>query len=222
MSEEPITTSIIYVLGTITLQHQFLEYVIDSEIHTIVRICHNFDQIYEFRKSLNPESKLNELILIDSLDHSFEAILKDLMKESDKQTSKTTIALFNLNPDLGVEKKALSRQVKGFFYKNDSIELFLKGIRALLVGEIWISRKILLKFVMENFEEHRTIIKKKTQLTQRELEILNYVSMGAGNEEIADKMNITLNTVKTHIYNIFKKINVPNRLQAALWAAKHL
>ena len=59
-------------------------------------------------------------------------------------------------------------------------------------------------------------------LTQRELEILSMVVSGATNEEIAARVCISPHTVKTHIYNIFKKINVPNRLQAALWAAKNL
>ena len=59
-------------------------------------------------------------------------------------------------------------------------------------------------------------------LTSREMEILAMISMGAKNEEIAEKLCISPNTVKTHIYNIFKKIGVPNRLQAALWAAKNL
>jgi DNA-binding NarL/FixJ family response regulator len=224
MSEEnKIVRKIIYILGSSTLQHQFLEYVIDKEIHTIVRICEDFRQIYQFRKELHIEDdNPKEMILIDSSDHSFEQILKDVVSETDNLGQGTIIALFNLNPDLGVEKKALSRHVKGFFYKDDSIELFLKGIRALFEGEIWISRKILLKFVLDSFEEKRTIIKKKTELTQREIEILSLVSMGAGNEEIADKMHISPNTVKTHLYNIFKKIKVPNRLQAALWAAKYL
>jgi len=48
------------------------------------------------------------------------------------------------------------------------------------------------------------------------------ISAGTKNEHIADKLSISPNTVKTHIYNIFKKINVPNRLQAALWAANNL
>jgi DNA-binding CsgD family transcriptional regulator len=48
------------------------------------------------------------------------------------------------------------------------------------------------------------------------------VVSGATNEEIAARICISPHTVKTHIYNIFKKIKVPNRLQAALWAAKNL
>ena len=48
------------------------------------------------------------------------------------------------------------------------------------------------------------------------------VAVGVKNEEIADRLCISPHTVKTHIYNIFKKIGVPNRLQAALWAAQNL
>ena len=59
-------------------------------------------------------------------------------------------------------------------------------------------------------------------LTPREIEILGMIALGASNTEIAEKLFISPNTVKTHIYNLFKKINVTNRLQAAFWAAKNL
>jgi LuxR family transcriptional regulator of csgAB operon len=78
----------------------------------------------------------------------------------------------------------------------------------------------------------KCILKQKTQdhlvpadttgLTAREVQILAMVAVGSKNEDIADKLCISPHTVKTHIYNIFKKINVPNRLQAALWAANNL
>ena len=47
------------------------------------------------------------------------------------------------------------------------------------------------------------------------------IAAGAGNDEIAEGLYISIHTVKTHIYNIYNKIKVPNRIQAALWAAKN-
>ena len=54
-------------------------------------------------------------------------------------------------------------------------------------------------------------------LTNREKEIVNLIAVGHSNTEIADKLCISHHTVKTHINNLFKKIDVPNRLQATLW-----
>ena len=64
--------------------------------------------------------------------------------------------------------------------------------------------------------------KVKDLLTQREIEILSLIAVGAKNEDIAEKLFISTHAVKRHIHNILKKINVANRLQAALWAAKNL
>ena len=59
-------------------------------------------------------------------------------------------------------------------------------------------------------------------LTHREREILKTIATGASNAEIAQALFISVHTVKTHVYNIFKRIKVSSRLQAALWATKYL
>ena len=51
-------------------------------------------------------------------------------------------------------------------------------------------------------------------LTDRELEILHIISLGHSNQEIADKLFVSLNTIKTHINNIYSKLNVKRRTQA--------
>ena len=57
-------------------------------------------------------------------------------------------------------------------------------------------------------------------LSTRELEVLGWLASGASNREIGQHLYITENTVKRHLYNIFGKLNVRNRTQAALHAQK--
>lgn len=216
-----LSNSSIYIIGPLTLQNEFLAYVINKEIGVK---CSIFDrELNSF--SLEPSSDIRDnkeisMILIDTEDQSFEEILKNIVTNGN--FSNNYIALFNLNENSGVEKKALVRNIRGFFYKDDHFEIFLKGIRSIFRGEIWVSRQMLIKCVFEGFDERKIAIEEKTALTSREIEILTLVSMGSTNEEIAEKMCISTNTVKSHLYNIFKKIKVENRLQAALWAAANI
>jgi DNA-binding NarL/FixJ family response regulator len=59
-------------------------------------------------------------------------------------------------------------------------------------------------------------------LTRREQEILARLSEGESNGIIATKLHLSEHTVKNHMYNIFRKLGVQNRLQACNWAKTHL
>jgi ATP/maltotriose-dependent transcriptional regulator MalT len=67
-----------------------------------------------------------------------------------------------------------------------------------------------------------SFIEKNGNLTLREKEVLTLVASGYSNKTIADDLGVSSHTAKTHIYNIYKKINVNNRFQAALWAFNYL
>jgi DNA-binding NarL/FixJ family response regulator len=59
------------------------------------------------------------------------------------------------------------------------------------------------------------------KLSNREVEVLHLVSAGKSNAEVALGLGISPNTVKRHVDNIFNKLGVDNRVQAAVWAAKN-
>jgi LuxR family transcriptional regulator of csgAB operon len=167
------------------------------------------------------EGSETRLILSDCLERDLDGCLAALESCGEAVLSNDYVVLFNVSPGLKIEENALRRGVKGFFYEQDSLEVFPRGLEAILNGEIWVSRDIMTKFIPDEKSPDPARMEASI-LTPREIEILSLVAIGAKNEEIAEKLFISSNTVKTHIYNIFKKIDVPNRLQAALWAAKNL
>ena len=115
----------------------------------------------------------------------------------------------------------MQQGVRGIFYDDDSLPQFLKGVQAIINGQLWLSRKIMTKCILSKGLDNRSETDSSI-LTPRESEILALLAVGATNEKIAERLYISSHTVKTHLYNIYKKINVPNRFQAALWAAKNL
>jgi len=63
---------------------------------------------------------------------------------------------------------------------------------------------------------------KSERLTSQQARILAYMAVGTGDEEIAEKLGMSPHDIKDAIDNILTVIKAPNRLQAALWAAKNL
>ena len=122
-----------------------------------------------------------------------------------------------------IEKTALANDIHGLFYKNDLPHIISKGISAIMSGDLWYSRKTLTKCVLEPSSSMSSFNHSTScNLTMREREILTAIVSGLSNKSIADNFFISVHTVKTHIYNIYKKINVNNRFQAMLWTTKYL
>ena len=135
------------------------------------------------------------LILIDS-DHIGIDALPEWQDKLPEPLAKTPLAAFNIR-DMDHALEALScAQLKGVFYRNESLEVICKGIHALLEGELWMSRDL--------------------------MEIISLLSSGSSNQQIADKLFVSEHTVKSHLYNIFRKINVHNRIQALNWIHQNL
>ncbi len=129
-------------------------------------------------------------------------------------------AFFNFDPESNLERWNLAQGLKGIFYENELPDNICKGIRALLNGETWFPRKVLTQWALKS--DLAPASKNNLHLTQREIEVLLEISLGNGNEEIADNLGVSVHTVKTHSNHLFRKIGVSNRLQAGLWAMENL
>lgn len=115
------------------------------------------------------------------------------------------------------------RNLVGVFYVDDEIDLLLKGMKKIMQDEMWLSRKVAQDYI-EHFRCSNTVTTSQAyaNLTKREKEIMRLLGHGASNLQIADELFVSENTVKTHLHNIFKKINAKNRLQALLWANNNI
>ncbi|EGA68669.1 LuxR family transcriptional regulator [Vibrio sinaloensis DSM 21326] len=115
------------------------------------------------------------------------------------------------------------RNLVGVFYVEDDISLLLKGMEKIMNDEMWLSRKVAQDYI-EYFRCANTVTTSQAyaNLTKREKEIMRLLGHGASNLQIADELFVSENTVKTHLHNIFKKINAKNRLQALLWANNNI
>jgi LuxR family transcriptional regulator of csgAB operon len=162
------------------------------------------------------------VVLIDCYGKDLETVFAEIDSSGKDILSRAHVALIHVDPHLNMEEDAVLRGIKGFFYELESPEPLLKGVRVISEGEVWVSRAIMSKCIVKQKSQGRIGSRGTSGLTARETEILAMVAVGVKNEEIADRLCISPHTVKTHIYNIFKKIGVPNRLQAALWAAQNL
>jgi len=117
---------------------------------------------------------------------------------------------------------------KGFLSSTAPSGILIKAVRACYTGEIWASRKFAGRIMDDMGEEKlfagsdKSVQEITGRLTRQELKVITLIASGFRNAEIGKNLFISENTVKTHINRLFKKINVKNRHQAALWAAKHL
>ncbi len=209
----------IYIVGSKNFHNEALSYVLEREVHQKSCLLNIGDKIPSSSEDLLPHKTL---VLIDCPDDRFEEKMTDIGVDEKHHQENMVIALFNLKKGTEIERRAVNKGVTGFFYGSDGLDHIIKGVHALIRGEIWISRDILIKAVMKNHPEGAEAPREKSALTPREMEILALVSVGATNDDIADRLFISNHTVKTHLYKIFQKIKVPNRFQAALWAAKNL
>jgi DNA-binding NarL/FixJ family response regulator len=117
--------------------------------------------------------------------------------------------------------EALHIGARGVVMKGGDTDLLIKAMRAVVAGFYWVGNKEVTDmalYLREAGTEAPSRARSSFGLTRRETEILETITAGLGNKEIANKFSLSEDTVKHHLTNIFDKVGVSSRLELALFA----
>lgn len=220
ITRDPIPDAFLNLVGRNVLQNNLLLSFLKERTGIKGACVPTFESLTEIHPT---PSARTQLFILDCKNIDLHNVWAKISSWNCEKSSQCFFMLFNTQPDWEIEKTAVENGVRGICYMDDPIELVIKGVRNILKGDLWYSRETFKKFLMEKrSSRYSSLNPKLSGLTYREKQMLSYIASGYSSQAIADELSISVHTVKTHVYNVYKKINATNRRQASLWAAKHL
>lgn len=161
------------------------------------------------------------LLLVDCSGLDVSAIQKVLAGLHDQNGSRP-LALLCVESNVALEPLIRWPGVKGIFPSACDEGQILKGMQSILRGENWLPRRLLDQWLEQQRDRIRpALVTLSEKLTEREQQILNRVGEASTNAQIAFDLCISEHTVKTHLYNIYRKIKVRNRTEASNWVKRN-
>ncbi len=144
----------------------------------------------------------------------------EVLQELKNRNSKIKVLVLTVHNEVEYLMKAMEIGINGYLLKDSESSKLKKAIMTVIRGETYIQPSMIpiLNSKMLNMKNDHA---KLESLTKRELDVLKNLAVGMYNKEIATKLNISERTVKNHVSNIFKKIGVADRTQAAVFAIRN-
>lgn len=144
----------------------------------------------------------------------------EVLQNLKMRKSKINVLVLTVHNEVEYLMKAVDIGVSGYILKDSESSELKKAIFAIANGETYIQPNLIPVLNSKMIEKNRDE-GKIDSLTKRELEVLKLLAVGMYNKEVAEKLNISERTVKNHVSNIFKKLEVTDRTQAAVFAIKN-
>jgi DNA-binding NarL/FixJ family response regulator len=148
----------------------------------------------------------------------------NLVEDFSSSVPRITTLVLSASLEPGRLARAVEAGAAGVLHKSTPIKEIVDAVRRLKAGEALLSSGEIIEMLRligrERQEEH-DIRRAIEQLTAREREVLQALAEGLESKEIADRLNITVETERTHMVNILHKLNVHSRLQALVTAARY-
>lgn len=173
-----------------------------------------------FSSPQEPIPEESKLLLLDC-NHISAEDLNALLRQLCQNQGESAIALLNAQYNSEYENLLNWPCIYGIFYLDTEEEQLVHGIQQLLKGDYWVPRRLLHHFFNKHRRSHNggnVTPSTMVQLTNREKEILRMIKDGLSNLAVSESLSLSEHTVKSHLYNIYKKIGVRNRMEAGNWA----
>jgi DNA-binding NarL/FixJ family response regulator len=170
------------------------------------------------------DSALTDIALV-YLENGPEPALQLLEQIEETGTTAPLLLLANrCAPD--VSRRLVLGGARGLIFTDQSSEQLLTAIRKVHEGELWVDRATTAQIITEAAKKRREQDSdperaKIASLTAREREVIALVALGSSNKAIAERMQISDNTVRHHMTTIFNKLDVPDRLALVIYAFRH-
>ena len=144
----------------------------------------------------------------------------EVLQKMKEKRMKIKVLVLTIHSEVEYLLKAVDIGVNGYLLKDSESAELKKAILAVVNGDNYIQPSLIPVLNSKMIDRDKDVMKIES-LTRRELEVLKNLSIGMYNKEIAEKLDISERTVKNHISNIFKKIEVTDRTQAAVFAIRN-
>jgi two-component system nitrate/nitrite response regulator NarL len=146
----------------------------------------------------------------------------DVLKVFAAEKIRAQVLMLTVSEDGDDVINALCAGARGYLLKNINTESLVAAIRQAAKGKTVVCPEMASKLVEGVRNPQRKVISDcENPLSPREREILTHIARGDSNKEIAQLLNLADSTVKIHVQNIFKKLNITSRVQAAVYAIDH-
>lgn len=143
-----------------------------------------------------------------------------VLEKIKKDNINVKVIILTVHNEIEYLLKAVDIGIHGYLLKESEASELKKAIFAVVNGETYIQPNLIP--ILNSKMIERDVEKEKIDLlTRREMEVLKLLSVGLYNKEIGEKLNISERTVKNHISSIFKKIDVADRTQAAVFSIRN-
>jgi LuxR family transcriptional regulator of csgAB operon len=149
---------------------------------------------------------------------------KNVIANIKNKVKRSRIVIFNCHFTQHQELMLAKEGVVGILGCNSTLSTLIKALKKVHEGELWLRRDLIPHLINSHpgTRDEEAPQKDDLNITRREFEILSLIGNGYKNHQISSELCISESTVKTHIQNIFKKLNINNRIQAIFYVKNNL